>query len=99
MKHATFATLIAASAAGAALLLGAGTAHAASSAETTIDLLEAQGFTVRVDRVGSAPLDECTVIDVRNPRETTNFIDNDDDDFNPFEEVRRTITVSLDCSR
>lgn len=98
MKHAGIYTLFAASAAGAALLFGAAPANAASSAETTIQLLEAQGFTVRVDRVGSAPIDECIVTDIRNPRETTNFIDNDDDDFNPFEEVRQTITVSLDCS-
>src|SRR5262245_32240287 len=72
-------------------------ANAASSAVATIGLLEAQGFDVRIDRVGSAPLAECEVIDVRNPRDQTRLV-RVHDDLVPIV-VRRSITVSLDCSR
>ncbi|STZ60704.1 hypothetical protein [Mycolicibacterium tokaiense] len=87
--------LVAASAA----LLAAPLAHAADSASTTIGLLEAQGFDVKVDRVGSAPLDQCEVTSVRNPRVQRSLIDFDDDDNNVFDVERRTITVSLNCAR
>jgi hypothetical protein len=73
----------------------------AESALVTIGTLEAQGFDVKVDRIGSAPLSECVVTDVRNPRERTELVrvnGRGDNDFVPVV-VRRTITVSLDCSR
>jgi hypothetical protein len=88
-----------AAAAAAAGLLLAPTAAAAESAAATIGLLEAQGFDVRVDRVGSAPLDECQVTSVRNPRVQRSVIDFDDDHRNVFDVERRTITVSLNCAR
>jgi hypothetical protein len=87
--------LVAASAA----LLAAPLACAADSASTTIGLLEAQGFDVKVDRVGSAPLEQCEVTSVRNPRVQRSLIDFDDDDNNVFDVERRTITVSLNCAR
>jgi hypothetical protein len=63
--------------------------------------LEASGFDVKVDRVGSAPLDQCQVTSVRNPQERTEIVRvdrrGDRDRFIPVV-VRRTITVSLDCS-
>jgi hypothetical protein len=86
-------------AAASAGLLFAPTAGAAESASSTIGLLEAQGFDVKIDRVGSAPLDECAVTSVRNPQVQRSLIDFDDDDNNVFDVERRTITVSLDCSR
>lgn len=69
----------------------AGVASADESAIVTIGNLEAQGFTVNVDRVGSAPLDQCIVTDIRNPQEVTQRVrvggddggwhgDDDDDD-------------------
>lgn len=67
------------------------------SAELTIATLEAQGFDVKVNRVGSSPLDECVVTDVRNPREQTKLVRRGDDLFEVVD--RRTITVSVDCSR
>jgi hypothetical protein len=73
----------------------------AESAAVTIGGLEAQGFDVKVDRVGSAPLSQCVVTDVRNPREQTELVRvgrGDDRDLVPVV-VRRTITVTLDCSR
>jgi hypothetical protein len=75
-------------------------AHAESAA-ITIGQLEAQGFDVKLDRVGSAPLNQCEVTDVRNPRERTELVrvgGRGDRDFVPVV-VKRTITVSLDCSR
>ena len=74
---------------------------AAESPLATIGLLQSQGFHVNVDRVGSAPLDECVVTSVRNPQEQTRLVridrKGDRDVFIPVV-VRRTITVSLDCS-
>ena len=85
------------------VLLAPAASAAGESAVATIGLLEAQGFDVKIDRVGSAPLDQCVVTDVRNPREQTELVPaiggNDrDNDFVPVV-VRRTITVSLNCSR
>lgn len=73
----------------------------AESAAITIGQLEAQGFDVKLDRVGSAPLNQCEVTGVRNPRERTELVrvgGRGDRDFIPVV-VKRTITVSLDCSR
>ncbi|MCX2714491.1 hypothetical protein [Mycolicibacterium sp. J2] len=82
-------------------LLTAGQARA-ESAVATIGTLQAQGFHVNVDRVGSAPLDQCVVTSVRNPQSETRLVQvdrrGDRDIFLPLV-VRRTITVSLDCSR
>ncbi len=58
-----------------------------------------------IDRVGSAPIDQCIVTSVRNPQDITRTIrvDNGKDkngkrDFDYVEiVVRRTITVSLNC--
>jgi hypothetical protein len=85
------------------ILAPAGTASAADSAIATIGILEAQGFDVKIDRVGSAPLSDCVVTNVRNPRERTELVpvlgsrDRRGRDFVPVV-VDRTVTVSLDCS-
>lgn len=102
MKKIIGSALIGAGLAGAALSLA--TPAYAESAAITIGQLEAQGFDVKVDRVGSAPLNLCEVTDVRNPREQTELVrvggrdDRGNRDFIPVV-VKRTITVSLDCSR
>ncbi|HEV7850790.1 MAG TPA: hypothetical protein VGP27_05415 [Mycobacterium sp.] len=99
MKRFIGSALIGSALAAAALSL-AGPAHAESAA-LTIGQLEAQGFDVKLDRVGSAPLNKCEVIDVRNPRERTELVHvggRGDHDFVPVV-AARTITVSLDCSR
>ena len=99
MKKIIGTTLIGTGLAAAALSL-AGTANAESAA-ITIGQLEAQGFDVKIDRIGSAPLNQCEVTGVRNPRERTELVrvgDRDDRDFIPVI-VDRTVTVSLDCSR
>ena len=100
MKNTIIAAVGSSAAAFGALLALAIPAHAESAA-LTIGQLEAQGFDVRVDRIGSAPLDQCIVTGVRNPREQTKIVRFDGpgrDRFVPIV-VRRTITVSLDCTR
>ena len=72
----------------------------AESANTTIALLEAQGFDVKINNIGSAPLDQCVVTDVRNPRERTEFVPVLGDRGGVVEKVvDRNITVTLNCSR
>ena len=102
--RSTLLTLVAIAAAAIGLIVvPAGSASAESdSAIATIGRLEAEGFDVNVDRVGSAPLSECEVTSVRNPQEQTRLVRVDRrkgrDEFIEVV-VNRTITVSLDCSR
>jgi hypothetical protein len=100
MKQFISSAVIGTGLAAAALALAA-PSHA-ESAVLTIGQLEAQGFDVKIDRLGSAPLNQCEVVDVRNPRERTELVRvggrGGDRDFIPVV-VKRTVTVSLDCSR
>jgi hypothetical protein len=97
-------TLIALAAAACVLLIGwPGSAAAESdSAIVTIGQLQAEGFNVNVDRVGSAPLSECQVTSVRNPQQQTRLVrvDGRHGDHDRLIAVveNRSITVSLDCS-
>lgn len=100
-RRVRYAAVMASCAAGAALgalLVGPPAPAHAESAATTIDLLEASGFDVRVSRVGSAPLSECVVTNVGQPVERRIFVDHDD--HGPFDRVavRRSISVAVDCS-
>jgi hypothetical protein len=100
MRTASIIPTAIATAALAMLGLPAIAANAAESAIVTIGQLEAQGFDVRIDRIGSGPLDQCVVTNVRNPRERTEIIRVDGsgrDRVIPVV-VARTVTVSLDCS-
>ena len=94
----------------AVIVAPAGVASADQTAIETIGLLEAEGYTVNVDRIGSAPLAECIVTSVRNPQTVTRLIrvnngrrhrgDKGDDDFDLVRVVvSRSISVSLDCTR
>jgi hypothetical protein len=100
--RAILLTLVGLAAAACAVILAPAGIASAESATATIGLLEAQGFDVKIDRVGSAPLSDCVVTNVRNPRERTEFVpvlgDRDRDGVVPVI-VDRTVTVSLDCSR
>jgi hypothetical protein len=93
---------IAIAAAAVGVLVVPAAAANADSAIVTIGQLEAQGFNVKLDRVGSAPLNQCEVTNVRNPRERTELVRvNGPGRRDRVIEVvvDRTITVSLDCSR
>jgi hypothetical protein len=101
----TLVMLAASGAALAAIVTPAGVASA-DTAVNTIGQLQAQGYYVNIDRVGSAPLEDCIVTSVRNPQTQTRLIrverfgknGKKDIDYVPIV-VRRTITVSLDCAR
>jgi hypothetical protein len=103
VMRAALLTLLAIAGAAIGLILApAGAASASSSsAIATIGELEAQGYDVMVDRIGSAPLSECEVTSVRNPQEQTSLVRvnrrNGHDDFVQVV-VNRSIAVSLDCS-
>ena len=80
----------------------------ADSAIETIGLLEAEGYTVNIDRVGSAPLENCIVTSIRNPQTVTKLVrverhnghgDGDRRDFDLVPVVvSRSISVSLNCA-
>ena len=99
--RAILLTLIGLAAAACGLILAPAGLASAESAITTIGALQAQGFDVKIDRVGSAPLSECVVTNVRNPRNRTEFVpvlgDRGRGGVVPVI-VDRTVTVSLDCS-
>lgn len=97
---------VAATAATAGVTLAAAGAAVAQPAQPrdpvqTIGDLEAQGYDVVIDRVGSGPLNECVVTSVRNPQEVTQtFVVGDDDDRELITVVvSRSISVSLNCER
>ena len=71
------------------------------NAQQTIDQLEGEGYDVVVDRVGSAPINQCLVTSVRNPQNVTqNIVVGHGDDREVITVVvSRSITVSLNCSR
>jgi hypothetical protein len=86
-------------------------ASADQSVFETIALWEEQGYTVNIDRIGSAPLEQCTVIGVRNPQQVTRWVRIEDDGFGKHDSrhdrdselveivVSQSISVSLDCNR
>ncbi|HZA09917.1 hypothetical protein [Mycobacterium sp.] len=85
-----------------AVLASAGTASADGNAQRTIADWENQGYTVNIDRVGSGPLDQCTVTSVRNPNTITRFERVDGRGPGPSVlvpiVVSRTVQVSLYCA-
>jgi hypothetical protein len=100
--RAILLTLVGLAAAACGLILAPAGIASAESAAVTIGELEAQGFDVKIDRFGSAPLSECEVTNVRNPRERTELVPviggRDRGGVVPVI-VDRTVTVTLDCSR
>ncbi|MEO3757891.1 hypothetical protein ABGB19_06330 [Mycobacterium sp. B14F4] len=67
----------------------------------TIGELEAMGYDVVIDRLGSAPINQCIVTSVRNPQEVTQTIavgKGKDREYITVV-VSRSITVSLNCER
>jgi hypothetical protein len=69
MKHTATITAFSIGLAASSLTAGAAVAAAAPtgpSAAETIALLQSEGKRVIINRVGSGPLDQCTVTDVRS---------------------------------
>lgn len=85
----------------AALALGTAPAAVADdSARDVITNLQNQGYNVVIDRVGSKSLDHCVVTAIRNPKTISRLpLGDERDDLNlSTVTLRRTITVSLNCS-
>jgi hypothetical protein len=83
----------------------AGLASAQETPQQVINRLQGEGYTVNIDRVGSAPLDQCTVTSVRNPQQQKQWVPytgpgRNGDRTTLIEVVtNQTISVSLNCSR
>jgi len=88
-------------AAAAAAILPAPLVSATGAADT-IKQWQDQGYTVNIDRVGTAPLDKCKVTDVRNPVTITRLNREGGaaghvGDLVPIV-VSKTVKISLDCT-
>ena len=84
-----------------------GIASADDSAQTTINQLQQQGYTVTIDRVGTAPMSQCVVTSVRNPQTITQWVPYIGPGRGKYEGsggflipvvTSQTISVSLDCT-
>ncbi len=69
------------------------------NAYQTIGQWESAGYDVVIDRVGSAPIEECIVTSVRNPQQVTQTIPVGEGKFREYITVvvSQSITVSLNC--
>ena len=66
--------------------------------------VQGQGYTVNIDRVGTAPLDQCVVTNVRNPQQVTQWVPYNGPGRNGDRVLvqvvtSQTISVTLNCSR
>ena len=106
MTKLAITTLAATGIAAATLALAAPTLAAPSpsgeSAQDTIAQLQSEGYTVKIDRVGSGPLSACKVTNVRNPQTFTRTNRTGTASRQPRDLmtiiVSKTISVSLDCT-
>lgn len=99
-------TIAGLAAAGAVLFGPAGAAWAEQSAQDTINELRKQGYTVTIDKMGTAPLSKCVVTSVRTPHTVTQWVPyvgpglgNVDGSFLVPVVTSQSITVSLDCTQ
>ncbi|WP_018598828.1 hypothetical protein [Mycobacterium sp. 155] len=88
----------------------AGVASADETAQEVISRLQSQGYTVNIDRVGTAPLDQCVVTSVRNPQQVSQWVPytgpgRGNSNGNPNNRMlvqvvtSQTVSVSLNCQR
>ena len=76
----------------------------AESAQETISRLQSEGYTVTIDKIGTAPISQCQVTSVRNPQSVTQLVPfvgpgNNGDRVLIPQVTSQTISVSLDCTR
>ena len=99
------ATLAAAVVGACAALIAPGIASADErSAQEVISDLQSEGYTVNIDRSGSAPMSECVVTNVRNPKSVQQWVPYIGPGFNGdrplvLETISQSISVTLDCNR
>jgi hypothetical protein len=98
--HGIRTFVVIAAAVGGVFAIPAGSANADQSALDVISDLQQQGYSVSIDRLGSAPMNRCVVTNVRRSQGPPNWVPifNDDDDYYPFV-VTPTASVTLDCGR
>jgi hypothetical protein len=88
-------------------VIGASSAVASAQEETAqqvISRLQSEGYKVNIDKIGTAPLDQCTVTSVRNHQQVTQWV--------PYvgpglggdrilvpSITSQTVSVSLNCQR
>jgi hypothetical protein len=82
----------------------AGLASAEETAQQVISRLQSEGYTVNVDRVGSGPLDQCVVTNIRNPQQVKQWVPyngpgRDGDRVLVQVVTSQSISATLDCSR
>jgi hypothetical protein len=82
----------------------AGLASAEESPQDLINRLQSEGYTVNIDRVGTAPLNQCVVTGVRNPQQVTQWVPYSGPGRNGDRALVQVVTsqsisVSLNCSR
>ena len=87
-----------------AIAAPAGLASADESPQDLINRLQGQGYTVNIDRVGTLPLNQCVVTNVRNPQQVTQWVPysgpgRGGDRFLTQVVTSQSISVSLNCSR
>jgi len=76
----------------------------ADTPEETIKRLQDQGYTVNIDRIGSGPMSECVVTNVRNPQQVTQWVPytgpgRNGDNALILAVIAQSISITLDCSR
>jgi hypothetical protein len=83
----------------------AGLASAEESPQEVINRLQSEGYTVNIDRIGTAPINDCVVTGVRNPQQVSQWVpyigpgNNGSDRALVLQVLSQSISVSLDCSR
>lgn len=82
----------------------AGLASAEESAQEAISRLQDEGYTVNIDRIGTGPMSDCVVTNVRNPQQVTQWVPyigpgNNGDNALVLAVISQSISVTLDCSR
>jgi hypothetical protein len=76
----------------------------AETAQETINRLQSQGYTVTIDKLGTAPISQCQVTSVRNPQSVSQLVPfvgpgNRGESVLVPQVTSQTISVSLDCTR
>jgi hypothetical protein len=87
-----------------AIAAPAGLASAEESPQELISRLQSEGYTVNIDRVGTGPLSECVVTNVRNPQQVTQWVPytgpgRDGNRVLVQVVTSQSISVTLNCSR
>jgi len=82
----------------------AGLASAEESPQELITRLQNEGYTVHIDRVGTAPINACVVTNVRNPQQVTQWVPyvgpgDRNREALVLAVIAQSISVTLNCSR